>query len=65
MAVYVPFFLNKVKDKQERWVNHTYSLVEETNFHEGEKMRQGEDRHYLIIIFRELLPCVPFCLLLS
>ena len=28
MAVYVPFYSNKVKDKQAEQVNHTYNLIE-------------------------------------
>ena len=27
-AVYVPFYSNKVKDKHEKQVNHTYTLIE-------------------------------------
>ena len=27
-ALYVPFYSNKVKDKQEKQVNHTYALIE-------------------------------------
>ena len=33
------------------------------NFHDSDKMKRREHRHYQIIISRELRPCVPFCFL--
>ena len=34
-AAYVPFYLKKVKDKQEKQVTHTYHLIEAKNFMEA------------------------------
>ena len=28
MAAYVPFYSNKIKDKQEKEITHTYTLIE-------------------------------------
>ena len=36
-AVYVPFYSNKVKDKQEKQVTHTYKLIEAKGFMEATK----------------------------
>ena len=36
-AVYVRFFANKVKDKQEKQVTHTYNLIEAKRFMETTK----------------------------
>ena len=36
-AVYVPFYSNKVKDKQEMQVTHTYALIEAKIFMEAKK----------------------------
>ena len=36
-AVYVRFHLNKVKDKQEKQVTHTYNLIEAKGFMEATK----------------------------
>ena len=54
------FFSNKGKDKQENQVKHTYALIEAKFFHESDKMKQKEDRHYQMISCRELLPFVSF-----
>ena len=35
--VYVPFYLNKVKDKHERQIMHTYALIETNIFKEATK----------------------------
>ena len=32
-------------------------------FHESDKIKQREDRHYQMKSCKELFPCVPFCLL--
>ena len=37
MAVYVPFYSNKIKDKQEKQVTHTYTLIEAKLFVEAAK----------------------------
>ena len=37
MTAYVPFYSNKVKDKQEQKVTYTYHLFEATNFMEATK----------------------------
>ena len=34
-AVYVPFYSNKVKDKQQKQVTNTYHLIEANNFMEA------------------------------
>ena len=45
---------------------HTYTLIEAKMFMEAKKkMKQREDRYYQMIICRELLQCVPFCLVSS
>ena len=56
------FYLNKIKDKQENQVAHTYKLIGAKNVHGSDKMKEGEDRHHQMISFRELLPCVLLCL---
>ena len=43
---------------------HTYTLIEAEIFMEAKKKKQREDRHYQMLTSGELLPCVPFCLLL-
>ena len=37
MAFYVPFYSNKVKDKQEKQVTHTYNLIKGKSFMEATK----------------------------
>ena len=39
-AVYVPFYSNKVKDKQEKQVNHTYDLIEAKIFRAATKSNE-------------------------
>ena len=36
-AVYVPFYLNKVKDKEEKQVSHTYQLIKAKIFRTATK----------------------------
>ena len=62
-AAYVPFYLNKVKDQQEMQATHTYNLIKGKIFMEAKKLKKKEDCRYEMIISRELLPCVLFCLL--
>ena len=68
-AVYVPFYSNKVKDKQDKQDKIKSKIYLRANsgqnFHGSKKMKQTEDTHYQIIISRELLPCVSFCFLSS
>ena len=64
-AVYVPFYSNKVKDKPKKQVNHTYKLIEAKVFYDNDKMKRRKDKQHQVITSRELLPCVPFCLLSS
>ena len=64
-AFYVPFYFNKVKDKQEKQVTHTYQLTQAKHVYGRDKMKQREDRHHQMISSSALLPYVPFCLLSS
>ena len=48
-TVYVPFFSNSVKHKQEKQGMHTYNLIEAKSFYGSEKMKQRDDRHYQMI----------------
>ena len=48
-AVYIFFFSNTVKHKQEKQDMHTYNLIEAKSFYGSEKMKQREDRHYQMI----------------
>ena len=54
-AVYVPFYSNKVKEKQETQFTDTYALMKAKNFHGSDKMKRTEDTHYQMISSRELL----------
>ena len=37
MAVYVPFYSNELKDKEEKQVTHTYPLIKAKSFMEATK----------------------------
>ena len=54
-AVYVPFYSNKVKEKQEKQFTCTYALMKAKHFHGSDKMKRTEDTHYQMISSRELL----------
>ena len=63
-TAYVPFYSNKIKDKQDEGDVHLPPIWGH-QFYENDEMKLKEDRLYQKISSGELLPFVPFCLLSS
>ena len=60
------FTFIQIKSKKKREGGHEYLRPNSRQkFHGSDKMKQNKDRQYQMISYRELSPCVPFCLLSS